>query len=106
MRSGTHGPHVPRSVGVLPGQPEVQHVALPVGGRQPAHGKVGLQEGSGVSRGSNPAWLTSRAAEKQGEGPSAHKHSCKTPACAVVTASHLGGRWDSSHFRDEETEGQ
>lgn len=40
VSGGTHGPNVPRGVGVLPGQPKIQHVALSVGGGQPAHGKV------------------------------------------------------------------
>lgn len=40
MCCDTYGPNVPRGVGVLPGKPEVQHVALPVGGWQPPHGKV------------------------------------------------------------------
>lgn len=43
----SYRPDLSGGVGVLPRQTEVQHVALPVGGGEAAHRKVGLQEETG-----------------------------------------------------------
>lgn len=42
----SYRPDLSGGVGVLPRQAEVQHVALPVGGGESAHGEVGLQNRS------------------------------------------------------------
>lgn len=105
---GTHRPDIPCGVRVLPGQPKVQHVALPVGGRQPAHGKVGLWEDSSCE-------LRSSIPSKTHSG-TAIPVLCD-PSLWTVTSSHIpssrltGASWqqsgcDYSPVRDTERRGQ
>lgn len=60
----SYRPDLSGGVGVLPRQAEVQHVALPVGGGESAHGEVGLQNRSRGRRWDRGKWSGGAEEEK------------------------------------------